>query len=121
MGNKKHVKVINGNINMGYRYKPSASQRKEFAERMKDPEEQKVYEDRKRAKSTYSDNPLSFKHKSFVPTQMQNDHSWKMLSIEGLKEEQYEAARQVLSAFSCQDKVHHDYIHIVNAHQREQS
>ena len=38
---------------MGYKWKPNASQRREFAERMKDPEEQEAYDTRKREKAMY--------------------------------------------------------------------
>lgn len=99
---------------MGYRWKPNASQRRDFAERMKDPEEQKSYEERKRAKNTYSDNPLSFKHKSFIPTQFQNDQARKFLSMNKLTSEQQDACSQVIYGYGCQEKIHHDYIHIVN-------
>lgn len=97
-----------------YRFKPNATQRREFAERMKDPEEQAAYLERKHAKNSYNINDSrSFAHKSFVPTKIQYDIAINMIEQE-LTKEQFNAAQQVSSAYICQDKVHHDYIHIIN-------
>jgi len=52
---------------MSYRWKPNASQRRAFAEKMKDPEEQQAYNDRKREKRLYD----NWKDKDFVPTKDQ--------------------------------------------------
>ena len=38
---------------MGYKWKPNASQRREFAERMRDPEEKSAYETKKAEKQLY--------------------------------------------------------------------
>ena len=109
---------------MKYKWKPNATQRREFAERMKDPDEQKAYSDRKIAKNTYSNNPLSFKHKSFIPTETQYKHAQKMFlscPIDNpLTIEQRDACNQVIYGYSCQEKVHHDYIHIINEHRRNE-
>ena len=100
---------------MAYKWKPSASQRKAFAEKMKDPEEKSAYEENKRNKNTYSDNPLSFKHKSFIPTNLQYNEAMKFLGMVGLTYKQQDACNQITSTYVCQDKCHHDYIHIINA------
>lgn len=104
---------------MGFkkRWQPNASQRREFAERMKDEDEKAAYEARKRAKNTYSDNPLSFKHKDFVPTEFQYQQAQKFLN-EQLTPTQKYACNRVCDGFVCQDKVSHDYIHIINSLQR---
>lgn len=97
-----------------YKWKPNATQRREFAERMKDPEEQKAYSERKYAKTHYNiDDSRSFANGSFVPTEMQYKIAINMLNQE-LSNEEFNAATQVSSAYICQDKTHHDYIHIVN-------
>jgi hypothetical protein len=99
---------------MGYRWKPNATQRKAFAEKMKDPDEKKIYEDRKWVKTHYSNDPRSFKHKSFIPTQFQYDNAMNFLREKLLTSQQEDACNQVISGFICQNKIHHDYIHIVN-------
>lgn len=98
---------------MGYRWKPSANQRKEFAEKMQDPIQKQIYEENKRAKNTYSDNSRSFKHKSFIPTSSQYENALKFTTIE-LNGEQSNACNQVIYGYTCQEKIHHDYIHIIN-------
>lgn len=99
---------------MKYRWKPSASQKRAFAERMKDLEEQRMYEEKKRAKNTYSGDPRSFKHKSFVPTENQYKVSWKMLNDDRCTKEQENSCNMIIYGYICQEKVHHDHIHIVN-------
>lgn len=99
-----------------YKWKPSASQRREFAEKMNsDPEYAREYLNRKHAKTTYSDDPRSFKHREFVPTQMQYNEAARFLGTKELTEEQKTACNQVMYGYSCQEKVHHDHIHIVNS------
>ena len=101
---------------MAYRWKPNASQRREFAERMKNPEEQTAYLERKKIKNSY----VGFKDKFFVPTKMQYDFAMSILS-NGLSEMSHVTANAcnfIISAWVCQDKVHHDYIHVINSIQR---
>lgn len=101
---------------MGYRWKPNASQRREFAERIKDPAEQAAYAERKRHNHSYA----GFKDKSFIPTQQQYDYAMYLigLGLESISYKVADAANMVTSAWVCQDKVHHDYIHIINSVQR---
>lgn len=97
-----------------YKWKPNASQRKEFAQRMKDPEEQAIYLERKHAKNSYNPNDSrSFANRCFIPTQFQYEVAVNMLGKD-LTDEQKHAAKIVMSGYSCQDKVHHNYIHIIN-------
>lgn len=102
---------------MAYHWKPSASQRRAFADRMQNPIEKADYEQRKqdkadkrRAGSAYS---YSSAGGNYIPTEDQ----WKFCMFNwpsGTTPEQENARQQVLYGFSCQEKVHHDYIHIVN-------
>ena len=102
---------------MVYRWKPSASQRRAFAERMKDPQEQKAYEERKLAKVTKRRAGSQFDYTSaggnYIATQSQYNNALRFLGTE-LTPEQENACNQVMYSYSCQEKIHHDYIHIVN-------
>lgn len=97
-----------------YKWKPNASQRKEFIEKMKDPKEQAAYSERKYAKIHYNLNDnRSFANKSFIPTENQYCTAINMLNNK-LTPEEFDAANQVSSGYICQDKIHHGYIHIIN-------
>lgn len=98
-----------------HKWKPSASQRKAFAEKMNsDPEYASEYLNRKHAKNTYSDDPRSFKHRSFIPTEFQNSQARLFIETKELTTEQRDGCNQVIYGYGCQEKIHHDYIHIVN-------
>lgn len=103
---------------MGYKWKPSASQRKAFAAKMQDPTERAEYEQRKATRADRRRFGSKFDYNSaggmYVPTQNQYDCAMRYLQTKELTHEQQEACNMVMSAYSCQDKVHHDYIHIVN-------
>lgn len=102
---------------MGYKWKPSASQRREFAEKMKDPNEQAAYyqrkvdkADKRRASSKFDYNTAGG---AYVPTKDQHDfclYSWPTDTTS----EQDTARNVVMSGYACKEKVHHDYIHIIN-------
>ncbi len=98
------------------KWKPSASQRRAFAEKMKDPTEQTAYLERKRQKNSYN----GFKDREFVATKEQHEFAMTFMQS-GLKAtpEQEDACNQVLYSYSCNEKVHHDYIHIVNELRKE--
>lgn len=103
---------------MAYKWRPSASQRRAFAERMKDPAEQAAYLERKedraakrRASSAYN---YSSAGGNYIATKSQHDAAMIALQSLQLTPEQRDACHQVTYSFSCQEKIHHDYIHIVN-------
>lgn len=106
---------------MAYRWRPNASQRRAFAERMQDPEEKAAYEERKRKRNSYE----GFKDREFVATREQHDFCLSNMHLATEYDEQHprtggnqitaeDAFNQVMSSFSCNEKIHHDYIHIVN-------
>lgn len=102
---------------MGYRWKPSASQRREFAERMKDPEQRAAYENRKIEKAEKRISSSAFDYASaggmYIATQAQ--HDFAVFDRTGVvTSEQEDACNQVAYSYSCNEKIHHDYIHIVN-------
>ena len=97
-----------------YKWKPNASQRKEFAERMQDPEEKAAYENRKRDKKLYD----NWKDKDFVPTKEQHDFVYNNKEL-FVTAEETNAAHMVLSAYAMNEKTNHCFIHIVNEKRRE--
>jgi len=98
---------------MGYKWKPNASQRREFAERMKDPDKQAAYEQRKREKAMYE----NWKDKDFVPTKEQAKFCFEHMELFITNEEQ-DARNFVMSAYTCNEKVNHAFIHVVNEKRR---
>lgn len=102
-----------------YKWKPSASQRRAFAEKMKDPDEQAAYELRKRQRRE-KDFESSFTKgiRSYVPTKEQHDFA-TFNRPDDMTPEQEDACNQVASAFDCMDKIDHTYIHIVNEMRRK--
>lgn len=106
---------------MGYKWKPSASQRRAFAERMQDPNEQAAYNQRKQDKKDKFYQSLETKNTgcSFTPTKEQHDFAM-FNRPNDITPEQMDACIQVISAFSCNEKVDHYYIHIVNDMRRKE-
>lgn len=99
---------------MGYKWKPNAAQRRAFALRMQDPAEREAYEQRKAEKRKYG----NWSQKSFIPTREQHDFCFRNLELFDSPEEQ-NAANIVMSGYSCSEKVHHSFIHIVNEKRRQ--
>ena len=102
---------------MAYKWKPNKSQRKAFALRMQDPQEREAYEERKKEKANKRRASSKFDYNTaggrYVPTKTQNDIAFKALGLELTQEEQT-ACDMVMSAYSLNEKTHHDFIHIVN-------
>jgi len=103
---------------MAYKWKPSASQRRAFAERMKDPEEQIVYNQRKedkadkrRATSQYNYNSAGG---NYVPTTLQYDTAMIAMQSQELTPDQQDACNHVIYGYNYQEKINHDHIHVVN-------
>lgn len=105
---------------MAYRWKPSASQRRAFAERMQNPAEKAQYEQRKLDKEQKRRASSKFDYNSaggnYIPTQSQYNHAFEFAGKPELTltAEQLSAIDMVMYGYTCQEKVHHDYIHIVN-------
>lgn len=102
------------------KWKPSASQRRAFAERMKDPEEKKLYEQRKIAHSEKRRSKSKFDYNSaggnYVPTKEQRDFCMNNMHLFSVGEQ--EAANMVIFGYDNQEKVDHDMIHVVNEKRR---
>ena len=102
---------------MRFKWKPSATQRRAFAEKMKDPAEAQAYEQRKRDKAEKRRSGSKYDYESaggmYVPTQAQHDYAVYDRS-QNTTPDHDNACNMVASAFACNEKCHHDYIHIVN-------
>ncbi len=57
----------------------------------------------------------------YVPTQTQSQYANELLFESGVTSEQKDAANMVMSGYALQEKVHHDYIHIVNEFARNRT
>ena len=101
----------------GYKWRPSATQKKEFAQRMQNPVEKETYEKRKEDKIIKRRSTSKFDYDSaggyYVPTKNQYDFAIKNIHLFKTSEEE-DAANQVIAAYTNNEKVHHDCIHIVN-------
>lgn len=100
-----------------YKWKPNKTQKKEFAIRMQDPDEKQAYLDRKmdRADRKRSDSEFNYESTGgfYIPTKIQYDF---VMEHADLFTDRYEnnAANDVVYGYTCQEKIHHDSIHIVN-------
>ena len=104
---------------MAYKWKPSKSAKKEFAIKMQnDTEFANAYNERKFKKAEKRRAGSDFDYNSaggeYVPTAIQHEYAMMFVSSKDLTKDQEFACNVVISGFSCNDKVHHDYIHVVN-------
>lgn len=109
---------------MAYKWKPSKAQRKEFAIRMQNQEEKASYEERKVQKANKRKSNSKYDYQTaggrYVPTKEQHDFCLNNMALFATSEE-VDAANMVMSGFVCNERVHHDYIHIVNEKRRSQN
>jgi hypothetical protein len=105
---------------MGYKWKPTATQKREFAERMKNPIEQAAYYQRKNDRATKRRSTSIYDYTSaggyYIPTKEQYDFAMRNPDLFTSDEEN--SRNQVIFGYSCSEKVHHDFIHVVNEKRR---
>ena len=114
------------NKKMAYKWRPSATARREFAHNMQnDSAFKEEYEankqakiDKKRSKSKFDYNTAGG---SYVPTMVQHNNAFHFLETKTLTDEQSQACNEIIYGYTCQEKVNHDSIHIVNELIRNQS
>lgn len=104
------------------KWTPSKAQKRAFAEKMaNDPEFKAAYEARKRAREEKRRASSIFEYSTaggeFIPTRVQYEEALELLN-EATTEEQKAAANIVISGYAFKEKVHHDFIHIVNEYSR---
>lgn len=106
---------------MAYRWKPSKSQRREFAKNMQDEVFKAEYYARKEAKAEKRRSTSEFDYNSaggfYVPTKEQHDFCISNMNLFETSKEK-DACNFVMSGYSLQEKIHHDFIHIVNEKRR---
>lgn len=99
------------------KWSPSKSAKRAFAIRMQDPNEQAAYQERKEVKKAKRRSGSAYDYSSaggnYVPTKAQCDAAMIMPDCE--------AARHVIQGYTCQEKIHHDHIHVVNEFIRKQA
>lgn len=100
--------------NISSRWRPSKSQRRDFAIKMQDSEERVAYEEHRRLRNSYE----GFKDKFFIPTKLQYNFAMNSLQTQNLTPEQEDACNQVSFGYINNEKIHHDYIHIINEMRR---
>jgi len=108
---------------MKYKWHPSKSQKREFAQNMQDPQFANDYYKRKEQKAENRRSQSKFDYDSaggnYVPTKEQANQAYNFLISKELTSEQIEACNMVFSAYSSNEKCNHDFIHIVNELIRE--
>lgn len=103
---------------MAYKWKPSKTARREFAQKMQnDSDFAAAYYQRKEEKAEKRRAGSSYDYATaggrYVPTREQHDFCLQNMHLAETSEQQ-DAFNQVLYGYSCQEKIHHDYIHVVN-------
>jgi len=128
---KKEIKMSVADLRglqglLGYKWKPSKAQRREFARKMNEDQEfADAYNERKKKKAEKKRANSKFDYSSaggeYVPTKAQNDVAFRALNGDygNLTDAQENACNMVISAYSLKEKTHHDNIHIVNELKRK--
>jgi hypothetical protein len=111
-------------IGEAYKWKPSASQRKAFAQKMQDPDEQLAYIKRKEEKLEKKRSTSKYDYKTaggeYVPTKAQYDFVINNME-QFVSSDEKDAANMVIYGYVNNEKIHHDNIHIVNEKIRSKS
>lgn len=107
---------------MKYKWKPSKAQRREFAERMAtDTAYREAYHQRKEQRAEKKRSTSRFNYQTaggeYIPTESQHKAAFELLNLQPTPE-QKEACNMVLYGYSCNEKVHHDFIHLINEYIR---
>ncbi|WP_163216435.1 hypothetical protein [Bacteroides sp. 224] len=110
---------------MAYKWRPSKTQKRDFAQKMKnDPDYREAYYSRKdqRAKNRRSTSKYEYESAGgyYIPTKAQHDFCAENMHL-FVSEVEKLAANTVMHGYSCNEKIHHDDIHIVNEKIRSNS
>jgi len=108
---------------MAYKWKPSKTAKRQFAENMKKPEFAQAYHDRREARAEKRRAGSSFDYRTaggvYTPTRDQHNAAFRFISEYDLSDAQRNACEMVMSAYGLNEAVHHDHIHIVNELRRQ--
>ncbi len=106
------------------RWKPNKSAKRAFALKMQDPVEATAYQARKEARANKRRQTSKFGYNSaggsYIPTRIQFDYCLAN-SSSSMPIDIQVAFNEVMFGYSNMEKVHHDYIHIVNEHIRNRA
>ena len=108
---------------MSYKWKPSKTAKREFAQKMaNDSEFSAAYYARKENKAEKRRAGSGFDYQTaggfYVPTKAQYDFCMK----NGYNnDDEKQAFDMVVYGFSCNEKIHHDFIHVVNERMRNEN
>lgn len=107
---------------MRYKWKPNKAQRREFAERMAtDTAYSEAYHQNKKQRAEKKRSTSKFDYQTaggeYIPTESQNKAAFELLNLNPTSE-QKEACNMVLYGYSCKERVHRDFIHLVNEYMR---
>lgn len=107
---------------MAYKWRPSASQRRAFAEKMQNDEDFKSsYLQRKAEKREQFYNSLEKKNTKCFYYVTKEQYNFAMYEASPENEEQKQACDMVVSSFAINEKCDHFFIHIVNEMRRNQT
>ena len=103
---------------MRHKWKPTQAQRREFAERMAtDTAYSDSYYQRKKKVAEKKRSASKFDYQTagveYIPTESQFKAAFDLLNLNPTAE-QKEACNIVWYGDSCEEKVHHDFIHLIN-------
>ena len=107
---------------MGYKWKPNKAQRIEFAKRMAtDTAYSEAYYKRKEQRAEKKRSTSKFDYQTagdeYMPTEIQFKVAFELSSLDPTPE-QKEACNMVMYDYTNKEKIHHDYIHIINEYIR---
>lgn len=110
---------------MAYKWRPSATQRKEFAIKMQnDPEYAKAYNERKRKREEKRRAESKYDYNSaggyYIPTREQHDAAWELLD-NTMDSDIQDSCNQVIFGYTCKEKIFHDHIHVINEFRRKRA
>jgi len=110
---------------MRHKWKPTQAQRREFAERMAtDTAYSDSYYQRKKKVAEKKRSASKFDYQTaggeYIPTESQFKAAFELLNLNPTAE-QKEACNMVWYGYSCEEKVHHDFIHLINEYIRSKN
>lgn len=103
---------------MSYKWKPSKSAKAAFAEKMKDPIQQALYNQRALDRANKKRSSSKFGYLTaggnYIPTKFQYDNAMRLLLNRNISQEDVSALNLVVSSYSLNETTHHDNIHVLN-------
>jgi hypothetical protein len=106
------------------KWKPNKTQRRAFALKMQDDEFRSSYHERKEKRQEKKRSGSKFDYTTaggmYTPTKTQYDSAMELM-LNNPTIEQKTASNSVIMGYTCNEKIHHDNIHIINEYIRSKS